>query len=199
MYNYNSAGGLYFLNKEEELLKIKCTLNKCCACNLSINRIIPVIDDGNLCAKVVFIGHSPGADEQKQGRPFVGSSGKLLDNMLSAIELSRKDIFIINSVSCRPDNNRDPTSAELVSCRNIFDSQIELIKPKIIVTLGSVATNNILNREEPISKLVGKWFDYKDIGVLPTFHPSYLLRNSKKKEDVYQHFLLLKEKLKEFV
>jgi len=174
---------------------IEKLISECKRCELHKNRIVPVIDKGNIKSKVVFIGESPGADEQKEGRPFVGKCGKLLNLMLSSIGLKRDDIFIINSVSCRPPDNRNPEEKETLACDLIFTSQLQLIKPAIIVSLGKYATQKVVNSDLPISKLVGKWYKYKDIDVLPTFHPSYLLRNSNAKNETYKHLLMLKEKL----
>lgn len=174
---------------------IEKLISECKRCELHKNRIVPVIDKGNIKSKVVFIGREPGADEQKEGRPFVGRCGKLLDNMLASIKLNRNDIWIMNTCCCRTPNNRESLPEEVSACSYIREAQLDLIKPNIIVTLGSLATKTYIDSDLPISKLVGKWYKYKDIDVLPMFHPSFLLRNPNAKNETYKHLLILKEKL----
>ncbi len=161
------------LTMEEIAEKIK----NCHKCRLSETRTNAVPGAGNFDTSVMFIGEAPGRDEDLEGLPFVGRAGQLLDKILNAVEIDRKDIFITNMVKCRPPGNRNPNADEIDVCLPYLESQIALINPKIIVTLGSVPTKFLLNKNEPISQLRGKWFSWTGgIKIFPMFHPSYLLR-----------------------
>ena len=161
------------LTMEEIAEKIK----NCHKCRLSETRTNAVPGAGTFDTSVMFIGEAPGRDEDLEGLPFVGRAGQLLDKILNAVEIDRKDIFITNMVKCRPPGNRNPNADEIDVCLPYLESQIALINPKIIVTLGSVPTKFLLNKNEPISQLRGKWFSWTGgIKIFPMFHPSYLLR-----------------------
>jgi len=169
-------------------------------CALKSHASNTVFGCGNPHAKIMFVGEAPGADEDRIGEPFVGRCGQLLDKMLSAIELSRKDCFISNILPWRPPGNRTPTDGEVAICLPFIKKQIELIEPDYIVALGGSAANALLDNVDPISKLRGKWLDYttakgKKIEVLATFHPAYLLRNSLQKAKSWSDFLRLRKKL----
>ena len=125
----------------------------------------------------MIIGEGPGADEDLQGEAFVGKAGQLLTKILEAAKIYRKDVFITNVVKCRPPNNRVPTVDEIVACNSFLESQIALISPKIIITLGNTPTRWLLKTSEGITALRGKWFKWRGIELMPQFHPSYLLRN----------------------
>ncbi|MDY0197627.1 MAG: uracil-DNA glycosylase [Tenuifilaceae bacterium] len=176
---------------------IRNEINLCKRCSLCKDRIVPVVDNGNLNSKVIFIAREPGADEQKGGVPLIGRAGKLFNNMLSSIGLTRNDIWTMNIVACRTPNNRESSPEEVAACEHIRNLQINLIKPKIIVTLGALATKTFIKSDFPISKIVGKWYNYNEIDILPTFHPSFLLRSSTYKDIAYKHLLMLKDKLAE--
>jgi uracil-DNA glycosylase len=167
----------------------------CTRCGLSRSRRSVVFGEGNERAELLFVGEAPGEEEDIQGRPFVGRAGKLLDQLIERIGLARKDVFICNVLKCRPPNNRDPESGEAESCKPYLLSQIEMVRPKVICTLGKHAYNTLLGVDERITKVRGIFTEYKGIKVLPTFHPSYLLRNQSAMKDAYEDM----EKLKRFL
>jgi DNA polymerase len=158
-------------------------------CSLHKYRTQSVFGFGNINADLVFVGEAPGADEDKQGKPFVGKAGKLLTKMIKAMGLSRKNVFITNILKCRPPDNRTPNEFESKICTsNFMNREIQLVKPKIIITLGKTATNVVLQRklDKPLSQVRGKWYNIEGIWVMPTFHPAYLLRNANKKIEAWQ-------------
>ncbi len=159
----------------------------CRSCNLALTRSNVVFGDGNPHSKLLFIGEGPGADEDSQGLPFVGRAGQLLTQILTAAGISRKDVYITNIVKCRPPENRVPTPEEMVICDQHLQTQIMLINPALIVLLGNTPTRWILKTGEGITKIRGKWFEWKGIAVMPMFHPSYLLRNASSKEGSPKH------------
>ncbi|MBO4509570.1 MAG: uracil-DNA glycosylase [Spirochaetaceae bacterium] len=147
---------------------------------------------------VLVIGEGPGADEDASGEPFVGKAGQLLDKMLAAINLSRHtNCFIANIVKCRPPNNRDPMPNEAEACRSFLDAQISVLKPKMILTVGRIAVQNILNTTTGINKLRGQFFEYRDIPLLPTYHPSALLRNEEMKRPAWEDLKKFRARLEE--
>ena len=147
---------------------------------------------------VLVIGEGPGADEDASGEPFVGKAGQLLDKMLAAINLSRHtNCFIANIVKCRPPNNRDPMPDEAEACRSFLDAQISVLKPKMILTVGRIAVQNILNTTTGINKLRGQFFEYRDIPLLPTYHPSALLRNEDMKRPAWEDLKKFRARLEE--
>lgn len=162
---------------EELEEKIK-DCNKCKLCN---NRNNIVLGTGNRNAKVMFIGEGPGADEDIQGIPFVGKAGKLMDQAFKGIGIKREEIYIANIVKCRPPQNRNPEQDEIDSCLDYLRAQVLLVKPEIIVLLGSVALKAILGKEYSITNSRGKWVERKGIKYMPTFHPAALLRDETKK------------------
>lgn len=159
------------------LLPVAEKASACVACPLHQGRTHVVFGVGNPDTKLLFIGEAPGFDEDKQGEPFVGRAGKLLDQLLAEAGIPRAAIYITNTVKCRPPDNRTPEPSEIGSCASFLDRQIEIIAPKIIVTLGNVPTKALLNTTTGIVKLRGKRMSRGDILVIPTFHPAYLLRN----------------------
>ena len=157
--------------------QLKTTVANCQACPLSKTRTQTVFGVGDEDADWLFIGEGPGAREDMLGEPFVGQAGKLLDNMLAAIGLNRKQqVYIANIVKCRPPNNRNPSNQESHQCEPYLTRQIDLIKPKLIIALGKVAAQNLLNREDSISSLRGQLHEYAGIPLIVTYHPAYLLR-----------------------
>lgn len=148
----------------------------CIQCDLCKTRTQTVFGSGNKNADWMFIGEGPGQNEDQQGLPFVGNAGLLLTEMLRAIVLDREEVFIANIVKCRPPANRDPTPIEIDTCKPYLLRQIALVKPKIIVVLGRVAAQALLNTKEPISKLRGKTYTLNDTPVVVVYHPAYLLR-----------------------
>ena len=160
-----------------------------------------VFADGSPDARIMFIGEAPGADEDRQGLPFVGVSGQLLDRMLASIGLDRGSAYITNIIPWRPPGNRKPTAAEVTMCQPFVERQIELIAPKLLVFVGGTAAQALLGRTEGITRLRGRWIDYRRDGVviptLPTFHPAYLLRQPGLKRQSWADFLAIRRKLDE--
>jgi len=145
----------------------------------------------------MFVGEAPGQDEDLQGLPFVGRAGQLLTKIIEAIELKREDVYIANILKCRPPNNRPPEPDEIAACRGFVARQIEHIRPLIIVALGKFAAQTLLEIETPISRIRGKFFDHRGIPLIPTYHPSYLLRNPSAKREVWEDMKAVRERLKE--
>lgn len=155
---------------------------KCVACPLgTLGRTNVVFGEGNPDADLMFIGEAPGQEEDKQGRPFVGRSGQLLNRVLDLVGLSRDDVFITNIVKCRPPNNRKPTPEESMTCKKLLlKKQIQIIRPQVICTLGAAAIQGLIDQYNlKITKIRGTEYTYEDTRVLPTYHPAYILRNPK--------------------
>jgi len=153
-------------------------VSHCRSCSLSQTRTQTVFGVGDEHAEWLFVGEAPGAEEDRQGEPFVGAAGKLLDNMLAAIALQRgKNVYIANVLKCRPPENRDPHGEEVARCDPFLKRQVELIKPKLIVALGKFAALSLLGGEQSIAAMRGKLHDYHGVPVVVTYHPAYLLRN----------------------
>lgn len=188
----------YVVNKEDAMTLsiLQRTVKGCRRCNLAATRQNVVFGEGSNKAKVMFIGEAPGEDEDIQGRPFVGRAGRLLDQLIERIDLRREDVYICNILKCRPPNNRDPEESEITSCKNYLFSQISLIKPRIICTLGRHAYNTLMNADERITKVRGSLKDYQGMTLLPTYHPSFLLRNQEKIKEAWEDMERLKELLK---
>jgi uracil-DNA glycosylase len=159
------------LRRQEQLLQ------GCRRCKLCEGRTNLVFGSGNAQAEFVCIGEGPGADEDAQGLPFVGRAGQLLTKMLASVDLSRDDVYICNTVKCRPPSNRNPEPDEIAACAPFLAEQLATLQPKVILSLGSVATRALLNTATPIGKLRGRIHPYGDAVLIPTFHPAFLLRN----------------------
>lgn len=159
---------------------------ECKKCRLCTNRTNIVFGQGNKKARLMFIGEGPGADEDKQGIPFVGKAGQLMNNTFQALEINREDVYIANIVKCRPPSNRVPEDDEAQTCLNYLRNQVILIKPKIIVLLGSTALKNILGKEYGITAVRGNWMEKNGIKYMPTWHPAALLRDENKKIEFWQ-------------
>lgn len=157
----------------------------CQRCQLCRNRRNPVFGEGNPQARLMFIGEGPGADEDATGRPFVGKAGQLLDKMITAMQFTREEVYIANIVKCRPPDNRIPAPEEAECCKPFLLQQIEIIRPEVIVLLGSVAVKYLLNTTTGIMKMRGRWTSYENIPVMPTFHPAFLLRQESAKRDAW--------------
>ena len=158
------------------LEEVRTRLGDCTRCKLHENRKNIVFGVGSARARLLFVGEGPGADEDIQGEPFVGRAGKKLDEMIVAIGLERKDVYIANVVKCRPPDNRAPEADEVATCSPFLFEQIAAIRPKVIVALGSPAAKLLLHTKVGITRLRGIWHSYSGIPVMPTFHPAYLLR-----------------------
>jgi len=163
--------------------QLEADANQCRKCKLCQNRTNVVFGTGNKQADLMFIGEGPGADEDKQGIPFVGKAGKLMNMAFEAIGLKREEVYIANIVKCRPPGNRNPEDDEATACLNYLRNQVILVKPKIVVLLGSVALKNILGKEYGITASRGKWVEKRGIWYMPTWHPAALLRDENKKID----------------
>lgn len=169
----------------------------CQACPLGAGRIRFVFGEGDPAARLMFIGEGPGRDEDLQGRPFVGKAGELLDKMIGAIGLKREQVYIANVVKCRPPDNRTPLPDEAARCLPILRRQIELIRPKVIVTLGATPLRELLGISQGITRMRGQWQQLDQAGgipVMPTFHPAYVLRQYTQdvRRSVYQDLLAAK-------
>ncbi len=164
----------------------------CQQCELHQGRTQTVFGVGDHNADWLIIGEAPGAEEDRQGEPFVGRAGKLLNSMLFACGLQREQVFIANILKCRPPNNRDPKPDEVVSCSSYLKEQIGLLQPKIILAVGRIAAQNLLQTETPIGKMRGQRYQYADTGipVVVTYHPAYLLRSPREKRKAWQDLQL---------
>jgi uracil-DNA glycosylase len=172
--------------REEKLRILSARVAQCVRCaELSATRTQTVFGVGNPEARIMFVGEAPGADEDRQGEPFVGAAGQLLNRILEACQLKRAEIYICNILRCRPPGNRTPAPEEAANCREYLDGQIEIVDPEYIVCLGSVAAKNLLGSMDAIGKLRGRFFNYGRAKVLCTYHPAYLLRNPAAKKDVW--------------
>lgn len=175
--------------------ELESSIIDCKKCKLCSNRNNIVFGDGNKEADLMFIGEGPGADEDMQGIPFVGKAGKLMNMAFDGIGIDRNSVYIANIVKCRPPSNRNPEDDEAVACLNYLRNQVMLVKPKIIVLLGSVALKNILGKEYGITASRGKWVERKGIMYMPTWHPAALLRDENKKIEFWKDLKEVKDKL----
>jgi len=172
--------------KDDTLPRIREDLGECTRCKLHKGRNKIVFGDGSAKAELVFIGEGPGADEDAQGLPFVGRAGKLLTQMIDAMGLHRKDVYICNVVKCRPPGNRAPEPDEVHECSPFLLRQVDAIKPKVIVCLGAVAAKTLLQTTRGISQIRGEWLEWRGRKLMVTYHPAYLLRNPPAKADVWK-------------
>ena len=205
LYNLKTAGVEYFegfeskdinIKMPNELKELEKICKQCTLCDLSKTRTNVVFGEGNPHAKLMLIGEGPGEMEDKTGRPFVGRAGQLLTKIINnVLEMDRKELYIANIVKCRPPNNRVPTIEEAETCKPYLLKQIDIINPDILVCLGKTAFMYLLDSDLPISKVRGQIFEFKGKKVIPTFHPSFLLRNPSAKKDAYKDFLLIKSML----
>jgi DNA polymerase len=182
--------------KSEALCALADIVKGCRRCaELADARTQTVFGVGNPDARVMFIGEAPGADEDKQGEPFVGRAGQLLDKIIEASSLKREDIYICNILRCRPPGNRNPLPQEAANCREFLDGQIQIVQPEFIMCWGTVAAQNLLGEKRPVGKLRGQMFDYNGAKVMCTYHPSYLLRNPSAKKQVWEDMKLFMAEL----
>ena len=180
--NTNALGGAY--PPEFEALRVEVAA--CARCDLYQQRTQTVFGMGNPYADLLIIGEAPGADEDRQGLPFVGRAGKLLDEMLFAVGLSREQIFIANVLKCRPPDNRNPQADEVASCANYLKRQIEMIAPRFILLLGRIAAHHLLNVQDSLGRLRQQSHFYGNIPVIVTYHPAYLLRSPQEKAKAWE-------------
>lgn len=175
----------------DSLESIQTDIGDCQRCKLSKTRTRIVFGEGSPCARLMFVGEAPGFDEDQQGMPFVGKAGQLLSRIIQAINLTRDQVYICNVIKCRPPGNRNPEPDEILACFPFLNRQIASIHPEFICALGTFAAQTLLKTTQPISRLRGQFYDYNGIRLLPTFHPSYLLRNPDKKREVWEDMKLL--------
>ncbi len=178
------------------LKKLRDEIGDCQRCKLSNGRKNIVFGEGSIDAEIMFIGEGPGEDEDLQGRPFVGKAGQLLTKLIEKMGFKREDVYIGNIVKCRPPGNRDPEEDEISACSPFIKKQAEIISPKVIVSLGRISTQTLIGMKIPIGKLRGKFYQFENIPLMPTFHPSYLLRNPKDKWLVWEDAQKVLERLK---
>lgn len=172
--------------KGARLLEVRAELGDCTRCKLHTGRTNLVFGVGSPEASLMFIGEGPGADEDLQGEPFVGRAGQLLTQIIGAMGYTREQIYIANVVKCRPPGNRNPEPDEIAQCQPFLHAQIAAIRPRVIVALGKFAAQTLLATDTPISRLRGRFHQLGEVAVMPTFHPSYLLRNPAAKREVWE-------------
>ncbi len=186
----------YFKKDQGEALKeLEEAVISCTECALSQSRRNPVFGEGSPSAALMFIGEAPGLQEDIQARPFVGKAGTLLTKIIEAIGLKREDVYIANCLKCRPPQNRNPLPLEIVACREFFMKQIKIINPRVICCLGKFASQTVLMSEDSISRMRGKFYNFENIKVMPTFHPAYLLRNPQEKRLVWEDMKKIRDYL----
>ncbi len=191
LFEPSPAGG-----KQETLAEVRDDLGDCQRCKLSPLRKNIVFGSGNPRAELMFIGEAPGADEDAQGLPFVGRAGQLLTRIIEAMGMKREDVYICNVLKCRPPENRAPERDEIESCEPFLLRQIEAVKPKVIVCLGSPAMQTLLKMKVGITNIRGQWMDYNGIKLMATFHPAYCLRWPDKKREVWEDMKKVRDYLR---
>jgi uracil-DNA glycosylase family 4 len=175
------------------LEEIRRELGECHRCKLHRTRRTLVFGEGNVKAKLMFVGEGPGYDEDVQGKPFVGKAGQLLTKIIQSINLQREEVYITNIIKCRPPQNRNPETDEIEGCQPFLLKQISAIQPKIICALGTFAAQTLLKTDAKITSLRGRFYDLPGIKVLPTYHPAYLLRNPERKREVWEDMKKISE------
>lgn len=176
-----------FASPADALAAVREDLGDCTRCTLhTLGRTQIVFGVGNPTADLMFVGEAPGADEDTQGEPFVGRAGQLLTKIIEAIGLRREDVYIANVIKCRPPGNRNPEPDEVAQCEPFLLRQIATIKPRVIVALGKFAAQLLLRTTDPITRLRGREYKYRDAILMPTYHPAYLLRTPSAKRDVWE-------------
>jgi DNA polymerase len=176
-----------YVTAHNALTAIRADLGDCTRCKLhALGRRQIVFGVGNPNADLMFVGEAPGADEDIQGEPFVGRAGQLLTKIIEAIGMKREDVYIANVIKCRPPGNRNPQPDEVEQCEPFLFRQIDTIKPKVIVALGKFAAQSLLRTSDPITRLRGREYKYRDAILMPTYHPAYLLRTPSAKREVWE-------------
>jgi DNA polymerase len=168
-------------SRKKLLAELGDHVSVCKKCHLWKGRTQTVFGVGNPEARLLFVGEAPGAEEDRQGLPFVGRAGQLLTKIIEAMGMTRDDVYICNVLKCRPPGNRDPEMDEIVSCEPYLLRQLDLIRPEVMVALGRIAIQTLLREKTAIGRMRGRWYDYHGIPLMPTFHPAYLLRNPPEK------------------
>ena len=181
------------VNKDQQLENVRSELGECTRCKLHQHRRHIVFGTGNPDAQLVFVGEGPGGEEDVQGKPFVGRAGQLLTKIINSIDLTRDEVYIANIIKCRPPNNRNPEPDEIKACEPFLIKQLDAIKPKIICALGTFAAQTLLETDERISHLRGKFIPYRESRLIATFHPAFLLRNPQRKRDVWEDMKMIRK------
>lgn len=181
--------------QQEPWADLKNCVTQCTACSLSASRTQTVFGVGNPNAKLMIIGEAPGFYEDKQGEPFVGRAGQLLNAMLQAIGLDRESVYIANILKCRPPENRDPTAEEVKTCTPFLEQQIKLVNPTLLLALGRIAAHYLLNTKSSMTQLRGNSYQYQNIPLIVTFHPAYLLRNPADKGKAFSDLQTVQRRL----
>ncbi|MFO7301278.1 MAG: uracil-DNA glycosylase [Acidobacteriota bacterium] len=183
----------------DALASLRAEIGDCTRCALhALGRTQVVFGVGNPDADLMFVGEAPGGDEDRLGEPFVGRAGQLLTRIIEAIGMRREDVYIANVIKCRPPNNRNPEPAEVQTCSPFLRRQIEIVRPKVMVALGTFAAQTLLGTDAPISRLRGRVHDLPNgIRLIPTFHPAYLLRSPERKRDVWEDMKIVRDLLAE--
>jgi DNA polymerase len=171
---------------------VRSELGDCRRCKLHSYRTQIVFGTGNPRSKLVFVGEAPGREEDLQGEPFVGQAGQLLTKIIQAIQLRREEVYIANIIKCRPPENRNPEPDEIAACEPFLIKQLQVIRPQLICALGTFAAQTLLKSEEKISSLRGRFHEYQEIPLMPTYHPAYLLRNPNRKREVWEDMKKIK-------
>jgi DNA polymerase len=192
-----SAPGGGLASSIETFEGIHTEIGDCTRCPLYESRTNVVHTHGNQQARLMFVGEAPGADEDEQARPFVGRAGQLLTKIIEAMGFKREDVIIGNVNRCRPPGNRQPTAEEAAVCKPYLLREIAVVQPEVIVVMGNTAMKNLLNTREGITRVRGKFQDYRGIKVMPTFHPAYLLRDPSKKRETWDDMKKVREYLNE--
>jgi uracil-DNA glycosylase family 4 len=191
-----AASGAVAVPATRELQSLASRVSSCVTCRLCKTRKQTVFSDGSAGARIMFVGEAPGADEDARGVPFVGRAGQLLTRMIEdGMGLPRSSVYIANVLKCRPPENRNPEPDEIAACRGYLETQIDLVRPEVLVALGKFAAHFLLGTEEGITRLRGKWGIYRDIPVMPTLHPSYLLRQPASKKEAWEDLLAVLARL----
>lgn len=181
--------------RSERLQAVAAEARACTACRLCEQRNTVVFGDGDANADLMFVGEGPGYNEDRQGLPFVGRAGQLLNRVIRAIDLRREDVYITNVVKCRPPNNRDPQPDETAACRSFLDRQVELIAPRVVVALGRVAAQQLLQTRDSLGRLRGRWHEVAGVPVRVTYHPAFLLRDPSFKRAAWEDMQLVRDRL----
>jgi uracil-DNA glycosylase family 4 len=204
-FEYRKSCGINYFQKPEEqksglsednqslLDKVVEEMGDCKRCKLHSLRKNIVFGVGNSNARLMFVGETPGAEEDEQGIPFVGKAGQLLTNIIEAINLKRSDVYIANIIKCRPPSNRNPDEDEITTCISFLKKQIEIIAPEIVCTLGNIATRALLDTDLEVTKLRGRFHERSGLKVMPTYHPSYLLMDPSKKRETWEDMKKIKK------
>jgi DNA polymerase len=204
-FEYRKTCGINYFQKPEEqkiilsednqplLDRVVEEIGDCKRCKLHPTRKNIVFGSGNPGARLMLVGEAPGAEEDEQGMPFVGKAGQLLTKIIEAIDLKRSDVYIANIIKCRPPSNRNPDEDEIKTCIPFLKKQIEIIAPEIVCTLGNIAARSLLDTDMGITKLRGRFHERSGLKIMPTYHPSYLLRDQSKKRETWEDMKKVKK------